>query len=101
MSVQIDQGAYRLLLQLILAQRLEINAIESALKSAGVLVDSQVQEIRLQASKTAEAWSRDGCIDVLGLIRLHSSPGSTTLVPLSPETRDELRQEINRQTQQS
>lgn len=87
-----------MLLQLILAQRLEVNAIESALKSAGVLADSQVQEIRLQASKTAEAWSQDGSIDVLGLIRIHSSPRATMLAPLSQDTRDELRHEINAQT---
>src|SRR5262249_25149026 len=68
MTFEIDQGAYRLLLQLVLAQRLEINAIESALKNAGALADSQIQEIRLQASKAAEVWSRDGGIDLLGLI---------------------------------
>jgi hypothetical protein len=101
MSEEIDQRAYRLLLQLILAQRLEINAIETALKSAGALADSQIREIRLQASKTAEAWSQDGSIDVLGLIRMHSSPSATMLVPLSQETRDELRREINGQTPQS
>ena len=101
MTVQIDQGAYRLLLQLILAQRLEINAIESALKSAGVLADSQLQEIRLQASKAAEAWSQNAGIDALGLIQVHSSPTATMLVPLSQESRDELRHEINGQTTQS
>ena len=101
MTVQIDQGAYRLLLQLILAQRLEINAIESALKSAGVLADSQLQEIRLQASKAAEAWSQNASIDVLGLIQMHSSPTATMMVPLSQESRDELRNEINAQTTQS
>jgi hypothetical protein len=100
MTVQIDQGAYWLLLQLILAQRLEINAIESALKSAGVLADSQLQEIRLQASKAAEAWSQNASIDVLGLIQMHSSPTATMLVPLSQESRDELRHEINGQTTQ-
>jgi hypothetical protein len=97
MTVEIDQGAYRLLLQLVLAQRLEINAIESALKSAGVLADSQIQEIRLQAFKAAEVWSRDGGIDLLGLIRMHSSPNANTLMPLSQEARDELRREINGQ----
>jgi hypothetical protein len=94
MTVEIDQGAYRALLQLILAQRLEINAIESALKGSGILADSQIQDIRLQASRTAEAWSRDPGIDVLGLIRTHSAPDATMLVPLSRETRDELRREI-------
>jgi hypothetical protein len=96
MTVEIDQGGYRLLLQLVLAQRLEINAIESALKSAGVLADSQIQEIRRQASKAAEVWSRDG-IDLLGLIRMHSSPNATMQMPLSQETRDELRREIDGQ----
>jgi hypothetical protein len=101
MTVEIDQGAYGLLLQLILAQRLEINAIESALKSAGVLADSQIREIRLQASQTAEAWSRDGSIDVLGLIRVHSSQNATMLVPLSQETRDQLCRETNDHTRRS
>jgi hypothetical protein len=95
MTIEIDQGAYRLLLQLVLAQRLEINAIESALKNAGVLADSQIHEIRLQASKTAEVWSRDGSIDVVGLIRTHSSTNATMLVPLPHEASDELRREIN------
>jgi hypothetical protein len=94
MTFEIDQGAYRLLLQLVLAQRLEINAIESTLKNAGVLADSQIREIRLQASKAAEVWSRDGSIDLLGLIRMHASPNANTLMPLSQEARDELRREI-------
>jgi len=97
MNFEIDQGAYRLLLQLLLAQRLEINAIESALKNAGALADSQIQEIRRQASKAAEVWSRDGGIDLLGLIRMHSSPSANMLMPLSQETMDELRREINGQ----
>jgi len=95
MTFEIDQGAYRLLLQLVLAQRLEINAIESALKNAGALADSQIQEIRLQASKAAEVWSRDGGIDLLGLIGVHSSPTANMLMPLSQEAKDELRREIN------
>ena len=101
MTVPVEQGAYRLLLQLILAQRLEINAIESALKSAGVLADSQVGEIRLQAWKAAEAWSENGSIDLLGLIQIHASPTATMVVPLSQESKDELRNEINDQTTQS
>jgi len=67
----------------------------------GVLADSQLQEIRLQASKAAEAWSQNASIDVLGLIQMHSSPTATMLVPLSQESRDELRHEINAQTTQS
>lgn len=101
MTAEMDQGAYRLLLQLILAQRLEINAIESALKAAGVLADSQIQEIRLQALKTAQAWSRDGSIDVLQLIQIHSSPNAAVLVPLSQENKDKLRSEINDRTNRS
>jgi hypothetical protein len=97
MTFEFDQGAYRLLLQLVLAQRLEINAIESALKNSGALADSQIQDIRLQASKTAEVWSRDGALDLLGLIRMHSHPNANMLVPLSQEGRDELRREINGQ----
>ena len=97
MTFEIDKGAYRLLLQLVLAQRLEINAIESALKGADVLADSQIQEVRLQASKTAEVWSRDTGIDLLGLIRMHAYPNANMLIPLSQEARDELRREINGQ----
>jgi len=82
MTLEIDQAAYRLLLQLVLAQRLEINAIESALKNAGALADSQIQEIRLHATGTAEVWSRDGDLDLLGLIRMHSHPNANMLVPL-------------------
>jgi hypothetical protein len=95
MSFEIDEGAYRLLLQYVLAQRLEINAIESALRNAGALADSEIQEIRLQAARTAEVWSRDGEIDLLGLIRMHASPNANMLMPLSQEARDELRREIN------
>ena len=97
MTFEIDQGEYRLLLELVLAQRLEINAIESALKDARVLTDAQIQQIRLEASKTAEVWSRDDSIDVLRLIRMHSFPNANMLVPLSQEARDELRREINGQ----
>ena len=78
----------------ILAQRLEINAIESALKSTGILADSQIQEIRLKASKAAEVWSRGGT-DLLELIRMHSSPKADMLMPLSQEDRGELRREID------
>ncbi len=70
---------WRLLLRLLLAQRLEINAIESALKGAGILTDAQIREIRTQASDTAKAW--DDRDDFLTIIDVHSSPGATMLVP--------------------
>lgn len=41
---------WKQLLTLLLSQRLEINAIESALKTARILTDTQVKEIRTQAS---------------------------------------------------
>ena len=99
MIIEIDQGDYRLLQQLVLAQRLEMNAIEAALKSAGILADSQIQEIRSQASVAAEVWSRGDGIDLLKLIRMHSSPNANLLVPLSQEARDELRREITGQAE--
>jgi hypothetical protein len=94
MADEFEPGAYRVLLQLILAQRLEMNAIESALQGAGVLTGSQLHEVRVQAAKSAEVWSRDAGIDLLGLIRTHSSPDATMLLPLSREAKDELRREI-------
>jgi hypothetical protein len=70
---------WRLLLRLLLSQRLEMNAIESALKDAQILTDAQVREIRTQALDTAKAWEdRD---DILKIISVHSSPGATMLVP--------------------
>jgi len=72
---------WRQLLRLLLSQRLEINAIESALKTAGVLTDAQIKEIRTQASDTAKAWSSNESDDVLALMRVHSSPFATMLVP--------------------
>lgn len=98
MHVETGQREYRLLLQLILAQRLEMNAIESALKSTGVLAESQIRDIREEASKTAAAWARDASINVLDLIRVHSSPKATVLAPLSEAAREDLRREINDQT---
>ena len=73
--------AWKELLTLLLSQRLEINAIESALKAAGVLTDSQVKEIRTQASDTAKAWSSKDGDDALTLLRVHSSPMATMSVP--------------------
>jgi len=70
-----------MLLALVLAQRLEINAIESVLKRAKALTDAEVKAIRTQASQTATAWSSDDRADVLALIRIHSSSEATMLVP--------------------
>jgi hypothetical protein len=84
--MQATKEEWRQLLRLLLAQRLEINAVESALKNAGILTDAQVQEIRIQTSDTAKAWSSDEKDDVLTLIRVHSSPGATMLVPPKRET---------------
>jgi hypothetical protein len=72
---------WKLLLTLLLSWRLEINALESAIKSANILSGAQIREIRKQASETAAAWSsRDGD-DVLALLRAHSSPSATMSVP--------------------
>jgi hypothetical protein len=74
-------GAWKELLRLLLSQRLEINAIESALKTANILTDAQIREIRTQASDTAQAWSSKDGDDVLALFRVHSSPFATMSVP--------------------
>jgi hypothetical protein len=76
---------WRLLLRLVLAQRLEINAIESALKRAKTLTDAEIKEIRKQSSETAIAWSSRVGDDVLTLIRVHSSPDAAMLVPPAQE----------------
>lgn len=73
--------AWRELLRLLLAQRLELNALETALKSASILTGGQVQEIRKQAMETAAAWSSQEGDDVLALLRIHSSPQATMAVP--------------------
>ena len=75
---------WRQLLTLLLSQRLELNAIESALKTANILTDAQVKAIRTQASDTAKAWSANDGDDVLALLRVHSSPAATMLVPPDP-----------------
>ncbi len=75
----------KLLLRLFLAQRLELNAIESALKNSRILTDAQIREVRAQASDTATAWVSDDSGAALALIRVHSSPGATMLVPPTPE----------------
>jgi hypothetical protein len=74
-------GDWRQLLRLLLSQRLEINAIESALRNASILTDAQIKEIRTQAWDTATAWSSDDRDDVLAVIGVHSSPAATMLVP--------------------
>jgi hypothetical protein len=75
------EGVWKELLALLLAQRLELNAIESALKTANILTDAEVKEIRTQASDTAKAWSSNDSDDVLALLRVHSSPLATMSVP--------------------
>jgi hypothetical protein len=81
----VTTGDWRQLLRLLLAQRLELNAIESALKNAGVLNDAQLKEIRTQTSDTAKAWSSKESDDVLKLFAVHSKPEATMLVPQSHE----------------
>jgi hypothetical protein len=100
MMKSVADEEWSLLLSFLLSQRLEINAIESALKSAGVLTDDQVKTIRTQALHTARTWSGDPSQDMLTLIRIHSSPAATMVVPLAQETRDQLRREIDDQTPQ-
>ena len=79
------EGGRKELLTLLLSQRLEINAVESALKMARVLTYAQIREIRTQALDTAKAWSSKDSDDVLALLRVHSSPFATMLVPLIPK----------------
>ena len=78
-------GEWRELLTLLLAQRLELNAIENALKTANILSGAQIKEIRQQALDTAKAWSSKESGDVMALLRVHSSPLATMSVPLKPE----------------
>jgi hypothetical protein len=75
-----DNG-WKELLTLLLSQRLEINALESALKNANILTGAQITEIRTQTSDTAKAWSSKESDDVLALLRVHSSPLATMFVP--------------------
>jgi len=76
---------WRELLSILLAQRLELNAMESALRGAGILTGPQIKEIRTQASDTARAWSSRESDDVLTLLRVHSSPMASMTVR-APET---------------
>jgi hypothetical protein len=59
---------WKLLLRLMLSQRLEINAIETALTSSKALTEGQVKEIRKQASQAAKSWSSDDSDNMLTLI---------------------------------
>jgi hypothetical protein len=79
---------WRQLLTLLLAQRLELNTIESALKTAGILTDDKIKEIRAQATDTAKAWSSRESDDVLRLLAIHSMPAASMRVP---QTQEELR----------
>jgi hypothetical protein len=79
------QSEWRELLQLVLAQRLEINALGSALKRAAALTDVELRAIRAQASDTAKAWISHESDDLLTLIRIHSLPDATMNVPSPPE----------------
>ena len=80
-----ETGEWRELLTVLLSQRLELNAVESALRTAGILTDGQIKEIRTQASDTAKAWSSKEGDDVLKLLRIHSSPFATMLAPPTRE----------------
>jgi hypothetical protein len=57
---------WNLLLRLLLAQRLELNAVE---------------RIRRQACETAQAWGSRPDDDVLKLLKVHLSPDATMSVP--------------------
>jgi hypothetical protein len=76
---------WRELLTLLLAQRLELNAVENALKTANILSGAQIKEIRQQALDTARAWTSRDTDDVMALLRVHSSPLATMSVPQKPE----------------
>jgi hypothetical protein len=75
---------WRLLLRLLLSQRLELNAIEGALINGGVLTAAHLKEIRTQACDTAKAWSSGENDDVLTLLSVHSLPSASMRVPPPP-----------------
>jgi hypothetical protein len=81
----VTTAEWRQLLRLLLSQRLEINALESALKNARILSDAQIKQIRTQAADTATAWSSNDNDDVLALLKVHASPLATMLVPPAEE----------------
>ncbi len=72
---------WRLLLRLLLSQRLELNAIEGALIAGGVLTAAHLKEIRTQAADTAKAWSSNENDDILTLLSVHSLPSASMRVP--------------------
>ena len=77
----VTTAEWKQLLTLLLSQRLELNAMESAMQAAGILTGAQIAGIRTQASDTAKAWSSREGDDVLALLRVHSSPQATMGVP--------------------
>ena len=77
----VTAGEWSQLLRLLLSQRLEINAIESALTIAKILTSAQMKSIRTQALQTAKAWSSQESDDVLKLLSVHSLPDATMAVP--------------------
>ena len=79
-----EQLELKELVRLVLAQRLEMNAMTSALKEAGILTEWQIREMRKQAADTATAWAADEEGKVLRLIRVHGSPAATMGVPRPP-----------------
>jgi len=80
----VTNDEWRQLLRLLLAQRLELNAIETAMKNASILTRDQIREIRTQAADTAAVWSSRETDDVLKLIAIHASPNATMGVPSDP-----------------
>jgi hypothetical protein len=78
----VTSGEWRHLPRLLLSQRLEINAIESAITIAGILTSAQIKSIRTQAMQTAKAWSSEESDDVLKLLGIHASADATMGVPL-------------------
>jgi hypothetical protein len=81
MTDDFTPARWKQLLTLLLAQRLELNAVESALKASGVLAEGQLREIRVQAQNTAQSWTSRENDDALALLRAHSSPLASMSVP--------------------
>jgi len=80
----VTNDEWRQLLRLLLAQRLELNAIETAMENASILTREQIREIRTQAGNSAAAWSSHETDDVLKLFAIHASPNATMAVPGQP-----------------
>ena len=77
----ISPGHWRELLSFLLAQRLGLNAMESALQPAGILSVKEIPAIRAQAADTAQSWSaRDGD-GVLKLLRVRGPAKASLPVP--------------------